>query len=309
MHDIMKDLGPMEKLELYNTGQVPTRISQQQAQELKSQLKNLYYDHYYSTNYEGRYGASPREVRMIILNAALDPRFDYVSVGAIFDQIELLIEQKSTFEFLRREPERGYRDPAFLLALVKRSYLSILEDEVRTAMGIYRRESYVDLFTRYILHVSAWTKKERLIDPLLQRKVDADEQFMASIETSLLAEKEARVDFRQQLIAQVGAFMLENPQGTLDYQTLFAGHIRRLKESVYREQKNMVHRVIQNFLVLNQPEKSKIDEREMKNAMALQAGLLRLGYIDPSARWAMSYLLQAEEHPKKDEQLGLKIDT
>jgi serine protein kinase len=308
LEEIIKDLSPEEKLELYNSSDVPVRLSQKQAMELKSHIKTLYYDHFYSANYEGRFGASPREVRMIILNASQDPRFDYLSVEAVFEAIELLIEQRSTYEFLRRESVRGYRDAPHLLSLVKHRYASILEDEVRSALGFYDKESYVDLFTRYIMHVSAWTKKERLMDPLFQRQVDADEQFMASIEQNLLASHESKDDFRGTLISHIGAYMLENPQATLDYQTLFSGHIKRLKDSVYREQKNLVNRVIHSFLRLLEGDIASIEERDMKHARALQEGLYTLGYNAQSARSAMSYLMQYGGDDKKSEQLGLKID-
>lgn len=307
LQDVIHDLTPEEKLELYNTGETPHRLSQKQTNELKSHIKTLFYDHFHGANYEGRYGASPREVRMIILNAAQDPQFDFLSVNSIFSNIELLIEQRSSYEFLRREPVRGYRDAAHLLSLVVSHYKSILEDEVRNALGFYNKESYVDLFTRYIMHVSAWTKKERLIDPLFQRHVDADEKFMASVEQNLLAPHESKDDFRPQLISHIGAYKLENPDATLDYKVLFASYIRRLKESVYREQKVVVDKAIANFLSLLQGDASSLKERELNQARVLQEGLYKLGYNDQSALHAMGYLLQNGDNDKRSEQLSLKI--
>lgn len=309
LREVILDLTPEEKLELYNSGQAPTRLSQKQASELKAQLKTLYYDHFQDVHYEGRYGASPREVRMIILNALQDSRFDFLSPQAIFEQIEFLIEQRSSYEFLRRDAVRGYRDANYLLASVRRHYLSILEDEVRNALGFYQKESYVELFTRYIQHVSAWTKKERLLDPLLQRHVDPDEPFMRGIEENLLASNEAREDFRTTLISHIAAYMLENPKATLNYQNLFGVHIKRLKEKVYKEQKGAIHRVIENFLYLNNHEQKSMDDRDRKEAILLKEGLYQLGYNDKSAQSAMSYLINCALAEKKSEQLDLKIDT
>ncbi len=308
LQEIIRDLTPEEKLELYNFGDVPARLSQREARDLKAQIPHLFYEYYNDANYEGRFGASPREIRMILLNAAQDRRFDHLSAGAIFAQIEQLIEQKSSYEFLRREPERGFRDPNHLLMSVKQHYASILEDEVRNALGFYSRESYVELFTRYIMHVSAWTKKERLMDPLLQRRVDADEQFMSNIESNLLAINEAKEDFRRQIIGHIGAHKLENPNGPLDYKVLFSTHLKRLKESVYKDQKNNVHRIIRVFLRMLQGDTSGLDEREIKHAAVLKEGLLQLGYNDSSARHAMAFLVQPNGRDaagKKPAQLGL----
>lgn len=294
LQEVIRDLTPEEKLDLYNFGEVPLRLSQKQARELKTVIPQLYYEHFNDANYEGRYGASPREVRMMILNAAQDTRFLHLAVGSIFEQIEELIAQKSSYDFLRRESVRGYRDADYLLDAVKRYYISVLEDEVRNALGMYSKESYVELFTRYITHVSAWTKKERLIDPLLQREVEADEHFMSTIEQKLLAYNESKDDFRRQLIAQIGASKLENPSSPLDYKTLFSAHLRRVKESVYQEQQQAVSKIIHVYLRLNEGERSGLDDRDVNYALMLKEGLSRFGYTEFSARWAMAFLVQSD---------------
>lgn len=307
LQEIIRDLSPEEKLELYNTGDVPTRLSQKQARDLKAAIPSLMAEFDNDAHYEGRYGASPREVRMMILRAAQDARFDHLSVPAIFTQIEQLIEQKSSFEFLRREPIRGFRDASSLLSSVKNYYIGILEDEVRNAFGLYSKESYLDLFTRYIMHVSAWTKKERLHDPLLQREMDADETFMSSIETKLIAVNEAKDDFRKQLIAQIGAFKLENPTSALDFRMIFSVHLRRLKESVYKEQQNTVERIITVFLRLLQGDRTGLNDRDVSQALVLKEGLYKLGYNESSARIAMAMLSSSFGHAPSG-QLNLGIE-
>lgn len=312
LQEIIRDLSPQEKLDLYNTGDVPLRLSQKQARELKAQIPALFNEYVNEANYEGRYGASPREIRMIILNAAQDARFDHLSAEAIFSQLAELIEQKSSYDFLRREPIRGYRDAQLLLNVTKRHYVNILEDEVRNAIGLYNKESYLELFTRYIMHVSAWTKKERLMDPLFQRKMEADEQFMANIEQKLLAINETKQDFRRQLISQIGAFKLENPASPLDYNILFSAHLRRLKENVYREQSKVVQGIVKVYLRLAHDDRNGLEDRDITNALALKDGLFKLGYSESSARCAMAFLLYSDESissDKKDVQLGLKIDN
>lgn len=307
LHEIIKALTPSEKLEIYNSGEVPSWLSQKQASELRSHFKTLFYDHYHNANYEGRYGASPREMKMIILNAASDPRFPYLSVTAIFDQIHLLLEQKSSYDFLRREPVRGFKDATYLFLVVKKHYQTILEDEVRSALGLYEKESYADLFRRYILHVCSWTKKERLLDPFLKKAIDADEKFMASIEQSLLAPHESKNDFRDQIIAKIAAFRLENQDAILDYTILFANHLKRLKESLYHEQKSVVRKAINHFMSLNVGNDA-IDKNHIQ-AITLQQGLYKLSYNDMSAREAMAYLLQCDEDNKDHKQFPLPIDT
>lgn len=292
MQEIIHDLSPGEKLDLYDFGETPMRLSQQQSRELRALIPALMKEHIHKENYEGRFGASPREIRQIILHAAQDSRFDHLSVQAIFSNIEELIENRASYDFLRRESVRGYRDPGFLLNAVKCHYVTILEDEVRNALGLYNKESYLDLFIRYILHVSAWTKKERLFDPLLQRETDADENFMTNIEQRLMAAQESKEDFRRQLISQIGAFKLENPQADLDYKTLFSSHLRRLKEHHYEEQMSSVQKIIRTFLHLSDTMSTHHDDNSVTHALALKKGLAQRGYNETTARLAMAFLLK-----------------
>lgn len=310
MQEIIRDISPEEKLSLYNDGEVPLRLSQKQARDLKAMLPEIAQEFSHEANYEGRYGASPREIRMLILKAAQDPRYNYVCPGAIFEQIEQLSEERSSYDFLRREPVRGYRDAKGLLLSVKNYYLEILADEARLALGLYSQESYLELFTRYISHVSAWTKKEKLLDPLFNRRIEADEGFMNKIESSLLAQDEAHEDFRRQLISQIAAFKLENPNNDLDYKSIFNSHLRRLKLKLYANQNDVVLRIISCFLTFNDEEGDCGSKKDAIQARALKEGLIKLGYNEPSARWAMAYLRQngnSSEKINKNDQPGLNL--
>ncbi|MCA9507417.1 MAG: serine protein kinase PrkA, partial [Myxococcales bacterium] len=292
LQEIIRDISPDEKLDLYDQAEVPLRLTQQQAKELKAHIKDLVAEYKNESGYEGLFGASPREVRTLILNAAQNPNYDHLCVGAIFSQIEQLIEQKSSYEFLRREVVRGYRDAQHLLQLVKRFYVRVLEDEARTALGIYAQESYEELFKRYVNHVSAWTKKERLVDPIAGRSVEANEAFMSKIEKELLALNESNEDFRRQLISQIGAYKIEHPHSDLDYNFIFSSHIKRLKESIYAEQREVIYKIISNFLRVIDGDTVGLEEKELARAFALRDGLLGLGYNESSARWAMAYYMK-----------------
>lgn len=311
MQEVIRDISPEEKLALYNDGEVPLRLNQMQARELKALIPELSFEYSHEANYEGRYGASPREIRTLILKAAQDRRYGYVSPAAIFEQIEQLSEERSSYDFLRREPLRGYHDAKGLLAVVKQHYLQILADEARLALGLYSKESYLDLFTRYILHVSAWTKKEKLVDPVFGRRVEADESFMHKIESNLLAQNEAHEEFRRQLISQIAASKLENPNNDLDYSRIFCSQLRRLKLKLYANQNEVVARIISCFLNLNNEERlGEGAQKDMLQAYALREGLLKLGYTNESSRWAMAYLLQngnSREKINKSGQPGLNL--
>jgi serine protein kinase len=309
MQEIVRDLSPTEKLEFYNTGVTPAHLTQKQAMELKALLPQMYAEYANEQNYEGRFGASPREILVLLLNAAQDTRFDHLGVGAVFTAIEKLIEQKSSFDFLRREPERGFRDAAGLLLTVKDYYRASLEDEVRNALQIYDKESYLTLFKRYVLHVSAWTKKERLIDPLWGRAVDADAQFMQQIEARLLAPQETPNEFRQQLIAHIASAKLDHPQEELDYAELFKHHLRKIKDQIYVEQKSQVSKVVLTLLRYWEHGKHGIDEKDLNLALILHEGFIANGYTESSAKWALAFFVGGGDGSGRECQPKLQFPT
>ncbi|HEY4222688.1 MAG TPA: serine protein kinase PrkA, partial [Myxococcota bacterium] len=203
---LVSELTPVEKMRLYDDGRVPERLTQKERKELRQAAYLLYDEHAARDEYEGRYGASAREVRTALLNAAQDPGFDHLTPIAIFDELRTLVRAKSTYEWLRREPVRGYRDASDFVSIVEDMYLRDLDEEIRTAMGLVKAGSHIDLFERYIKNVSAWTKKEKIADPVSGRLADPDADLMKRVEDVLLPPSESPEDFRRSLIGQIGAY-------------------------------------------------------------------------------------------------------
>src|SRR5207247_784388 len=60
---LVERLTPLEKLRLYQDGTPPERLAQQQAKELRKHLAALYEESDAYPNFEGRSGASAREIK------------------------------------------------------------------------------------------------------------------------------------------------------------------------------------------------------------------------------------------------------
>ena len=74
----------------------------------------------------------------------------------IFEEIRDLVSDKTVFEFLKHDSEGDYLNHDKILELLEAYYLDLLEDEAGEAMGLVTEESYVNLFNRYIQHVTHW---------------------------------------------------------------------------------------------------------------------------------------------------------
>lgn len=292
VRQLVAELTPEEKLELYDTGAVPERLSQRERRELRQTADALYNEHIDEDEYEGRYGASVREVRTVCLNAAQDRRWDHLSPIAIIEQLRSLVREKSTYQFLRREPVRGYRDAERFVLLVEDWYLRVLDEEVRSAMGLVAEGSHTELFARYLKHISAWTKKEKLEDPVTGKMVEPDAELMKSVEKVLLAPDEEPEDFRRALISQIGAFKLENPDADVDYELLFGSYMRRLKEDFYRQRRKLVEKLEEGFLKVTGGDDKGMDPKDREQVLVMRENMHKLGYNDSSARSAIAYLLK-----------------
>lgn len=282
-------LTPLEKAMLYDTGNIPERFSQKENKELKSYLRHLCHEHSDSPSYEGQLGASPREIRILLLNASNHRKFDHLSPIAVLEEIRDLIKQKSSYEFLRREPQNGYRDASHLLDVVKDHYNHLIEEEIRSCALLVESDSHRQLMERYIHHVSAWTKKERLHNPVTGKMVDPDKDLMDSIEEVLRVPGETQEDFRHALIGQIGAFKLEYPDSPLQYEILFGAYLKRLKEDYYAKQKKALDGILKNYLLFTSKESLSADIK--KQCEAFHKNLIQKGYTESSAKQAVAYLL------------------
>jgi serine protein kinase len=158
-------LTPLDKAELYSTGAIPRELSPDRARELAAHVKDLWHESDTYPIYEGRVGASPREMQGVLLAAAGSgaSRYDYVSPLAVLDEIVDLCKQTSLYEFLRQDVQPGgYHDHKKLIEVVRSRLFDKIDDEVRAAVGLVEESEYSRVFERYIQHVMHAIKKEKV---------------------------------------------------------------------------------------------------------------------------------------------------
>src|SRR5256886_5376197 len=80
-------LTPLEKARLYGEGRAPDRLSSQQARELKKHLQDFWKESDSYPNYEGRTGASARELKPAIGNAAQSTAYKCLTPQAVSAEV------------------------------------------------------------------------------------------------------------------------------------------------------------------------------------------------------------------------------
>lgn len=293
--DVIVSLSPVEKAELYALGAVPERINGRQARELRARIQELRTRADDRPDYEGRIGASPREMLAALFSAANSPEYDYVSPLAILDQLRALTRQTSVYRFLEMpRQDGGYRNPVGFIGVCREKLLDKIEEEALSALGLVEESEYERVFERYINHAMHWTKGEKLLNPLTGRSEDPDASFLRSVETSLGVSADDAASFRSDSITKIGAWSLDHLKQKPDYKRIFPEHFRRLAGEYFEQRKKSVSRGIYAALAVLTDNVGSLDDDERERARDTIARMQeRSGYAEASARDALSLLYRS----------------
>jgi len=285
-------LTPLEKGRLYDEGRAPDRLSSQQARELKKHLPDFWRESDSYPNYEGRTGASARELKTVISNAAQHPDYRCLTPQAVLEELEALTRDKSVYEFLQQEVVDGYHDHEEFVRVAEGEYLDVLEEEVREAMGLISEKQYRTMFERYVHHVVAWVRGERLRNPHTGEMDRPDEEMMAHTESIVMAGSEDRREFRRGLISAIGAHRLEHTEGELDYSQIFPDLFRRLRDHFFDERRRTLRKGAERVLKYLSDERGQLSTREQQQVEeSLRVMKDRYGYCDHCAKDGLVLLL------------------
>ncbi len=292
LRKLVDHMTPLEKAYLYDAGRAPDRLSSTQTREVKKHLQDLWREADAYPNYEGRTGASARELKTVISNAAQNSAYRCLTPQAVLEELEALTRDKSVYEFLQQEVVDGFHDHEEFVRVTEGEYLDVLDEEVREAMGLVSEKQYRTMFERYVLHVLAWTRGERLRNPHTGENERPDEEMLAQTEAIVMAGSEDRRDFRRGLISAVGAYRLEHSEGEIDYSQIFPDLFRRLRDHFFDERKRTLRKNAEKVLRYLGDERSQLSAREQQQVgETLRSMQDKYGYCEHCAKDGIVLLL------------------
>ncbi|MDP3157911.1 MAG: serine protein kinase PrkA [Archangium sp.] len=290
---LVERLSPMEKLRLYQDGEAPDRLTVQQQRELKKLVPLLYEESDSYPNYEGRSGASAREIKTALFNAAQSPEHDSLHPLAVLKELMALTRDKSVYEYLQQEIVDGYHDHAEFVRIVENDYLDVVDREVRDSMGLVSEAQYVELFERYVQTVSAWIKGERVQNKHSGAQEKPNETSLAEFEGYVMPKGEDATGFRRALISTVGAWRIDNPEIPVDYARIFPDLFKRLSDHFYEERKRQLKHNVENILKVLSDERGSLSPKELAQVKkTMDEMVARFGYTQASAKDAIVFLVR-----------------
>lgn len=293
LREIVLELTAVEKMDLYAEGRAPKRLDEDSAKLLRGAIPDLYREWDTAVEYEGSSGASPREMRVVLLDAAQSRRYGYLSPFAVLDELEHLCGRTSEYAFLQEERlPGGYHDTTAFREVLLHRVLDAFEDELRLVSGIVEETRYLELFDRYVTHVSYWVKGEHLRNPLTGAYEEPDRSLLAEVERLLGVADKAEV-FRHSLINSIAAWAIDHPEESVDNRRVFADQLRRLREAVFAERRVTLAKLCRDIVLMLREEGSGLDaERKQHANEAIRALRDDYGYIDDSVADVAAVLLR-----------------
>ena len=263
VQSVLEGLTPLQKADLYAYGRVPRGLSAEEARELLAAVPAMHQETFAHAvvraegadhvlgDYEGSFGASVRDLKAVLLAAASQPGTTCVTIPSVFSEIRHYLSDSVNYRWMMLEAQgEGFHllddDPKSVSAGCWERWLDLSDWEVREAMGLIDEARYMELFRKYVVHVSHALKNERLFDEVTGVLTDPDERFMKRLEKTMAPD--APPSFRQDVLSRIGAWALSHPNEDPAYDEIFPDYFAQMREDYFKKQKDAVGKGIKGML-------------------------------------------------------------
>jgi serine protein kinase len=297
---LVSRLKPMEKAMLYDSGATPPGWADTDRKLLRGSVAAIAseydlveeeFEGLVDASYEGRRGASPREIVVILHQAAKDPDMACLSPLAVLKAIRKMSGDRSLYEFLRLPSEAGYGDVERLTDSVEGEYRRLVRDEVHRAVALVEEDAHVTLFHDYFKHAKASDGGEKILSSITKRLEDPDIRLLEKVEGLLKFDGDA-AEYRKNLIVRIAAWVIDNPGQPVAYDEIFADILNALRENFYREREAAIEQIQTQILRHGTEDWAIVDAADQQRVIDTLDRLKSYGYCDRCAKEALNYVLQ-----------------
>lgn len=245
--EIFCKFNPLEKALYLAHEIVPDRFENKEKQQIKKDKQEHLSEFDNDPLYEGKFGISPREIKQIIYD--LSNKHRHITANDVLDHLRLLHDKKSDYDFLNISAQGDFHNPQRFLELIYNYTFDNYDMEVRNSLGLVDSRSYEDYLERYIMHITALLKGEKIKNNITGKFETSDMYFIEEVELNLQI-KESAKDFRSHMISRVGAYSLDHPGKKIEYTIIFSDIVKNLQESYRNEQKKVIDKLTKQLVVI-----------------------------------------------------------
>ncbi|MCZ7647296.1 MAG: serine protein kinase PrkA [Planctomycetota bacterium] len=298
---ILKKLTPLEKARLYGEHRAPERLNTDQKRALLAavpQLRDEFnealaeFENFVCAAYEGRRGASAREMRALLADAVQNRDQKCLSPLAVFQELENLLKDRSVYDFLRLEPDEGYQDPEAFIDEVTDEYYRWVMVEAYDSMELIEEKEFERRVEEYFRHVRGFVSGEKIENPRSGVYEPASASVMEGLE-KLMDLKEPAESFRKNVMTKIAAWSLEHPKVKLSYAEVFPDLIYNLRGSYYKQKQKDLETLARYILSSGTEDAALVPKAQLPRVEAtLKTMREKYGYCDACAKEALSFMLR-----------------
>ncbi len=275
--DALGRLTPIQKADLYAYGRVPRGLSAEEAREMLAAVPAMYEERFPHAvvrsegsdhilgDYEGGFGASVRDLKAVLLAAASEPGVTHITVPKLFEEIRSYLSDSVNYRWMLLEPQGNFHkldgDESSITGACWDRWLDLSDWEVREALGLVDEDRYMELFRKYVVHVSHALKKERLFDEVTGELAEPDERFMTQLEKTMAPD--AKESFRPDVLSRIGAWALSHPDEDPAYDEIFPDYFSQMRDDYYKKQKEVVGKSLTRILELLAVDGERLNTEEV----------------------------------------------
>jgi serine protein kinase len=249
--------------------------------------------------FEGRFGASPREMKTILLDASFRTKTQCFTPVAVLAELRNLVRDKSVYDFLKLEPKGLYNNPARFVEDVERAVVRLVLRELQDSMALVDEQEYDRRFEEYFRHVTAYIRGTRVTDPVTGEERKPDPNVLRGVERLLPTGDDIDI-FRQKLIGKVAASSLARPGTRPNYRILFPEILRALKADFYAVRQVATTEVEDDLLLVGTPAWESIPVARREQVETTLSNMeSRHGYPRECALEMIGYALRRARAQKK----------
>jgi len=287
---VIEKLTPLQKADLYAYGRVPRGLSSEEARELLAAVPEMYQEVFSHATvkaegsehplgeYEGSFGASVRGLKAVLLAAASETGTSCVTIPKVFRELREFLRDHANHRWMLLPADGSFHllddAPESITHECWERWLDLSDWDVREALGLVDEARYLELYRKYVVHVSHVLKRERLFDEVTGELTDPDEKFMSDLERTMIPEvttTEARRKHRAEVLSRIGAWALSHPNEDPAYDEIFPDYFGLMQEDYYKRQKDAVAKSVEAMLgLLSEGEDARRDKGEPLEANALE---------------------------------------
>ncbi len=283
-------LDPRNKVRLYE-GQPLQGLKAAEDRQLQDLRQQIQAESVGTVVYEGRFGASPREVRQVLYRAAQTALSGMIGPMDIFRELELLVKDRSVYDFLQFEPRGKYHDAPLFIKIIQDEFADIFELELLSSLTLVEEQQYENLLQRYVENIVAEIKKEKIYNAKSSSYEPANLNLMKELE-KVLGVTGNTEKHREGVLGRVAAWKIENPSAQIDISGIFPDFLRKVQDHYYDEKSKVIEAAQKAMLALGTDEEKSLGDQDSALAKTAFTQLeSRFGYSERATRASLKFLL------------------